>query len=188
MSEPTLITAPTDTPIEEADLRMQLRISDRSEDQYLRTLIEAATETLQAIAWRQFMTATYSLTFDSFASRMELPKPPLQSVTIAYLDTAGNSQALATTVYEVVTNATPGFIRLKYGQTWPAVYGHPDAVTVTFVCGYGAASAVPARTRHAVKLLAAHLYQTREPVVIGAAGAEVPMGIRYLLDRANQVG
>lgn len=188
MSEPVLVTAPTDTPIEEADLRTHKGITHRSEDQYLRTLIETATEALQGIAWRQFMTATYSLTFDTFADRLELPRPPLQSVTsITYDDTAGSSQTLATSVYEVVTNSTPGFVRLKYGQTWPAVRGYPDVILVTFVCGYGAASAVPFRTRHAIKLLATHLYEMREPVVDGGV-VEVPMGIRYLLDRANKVG
>ena len=189
MSQPVLVTAPTDTPIEEADLRAHLRMEDRSEDHYLRTLIEAATETLQAIAWRQFMTATYSLTFDTFATQMVLPNPALQSVSsITYLDTAGASQTLSTDVYEVVINVEPGFVRLKYSQTWPAIRGHPGVITVTYICGYGAASAVPYRTRHAIKLLAAHLYQMREPVIDGAGAVEVPLGIRYLLDRVNKVG
>ncbi|MHC4176681.1 MAG: head-tail connector protein [Planctomycetota bacterium] len=187
MSEPQLSTAPTATPIGLGELRTQLRITGHDEDSYLNGLIETAVEVLQAKSWRQFCTATYTLNFDAWADKMILPKPPLASVgSVQYYDTGGVQQTLSSDVYEAVTDQTPGFIRLKYSQTWPSVRGHPDDITVTYTCGTAVAG-VPSRTKQAVKLFAAHMYLQRAPVVVGrsAAAVEVPMGIMWLLDRAG---
>ena len=56
-----------------------------------------------------------------------------------------------------------------------------DAVTVTYKAGYGdAASAVPPRTKHAIKLLLGHLWRNRE-AVSAVRLTEVPMAIDALL-------
>ncbi|HUT92362.1 MAG TPA: phage head-tail connector protein [Thermoguttaceae bacterium] len=185
MSESVQTVAPTASPVTLGDLRAHLRITGHDEDAYLQALIDMAVDALQAKAWRQFCTATYTMQFDDWADELRLPRPPLATVTsVKYYDTSEVLQTLATSVYEVITDQTPGLIRLKYQQTWPALRGHPDDILITYTCGSSAA-AVPSRTKQAVKLLAAHHYQQRTPVVVGRTVVEIPMGIMWLLDRSG---
>ena len=178
MSEPQLTVAPTFSPITLADARQACRLTSQDEDDELRGWIDEAVARLQDETWRQFCTATYTLTFDSFANKLILPRPPLASVSsITYLDVAGVSQTLATSVYEVVTNQTPGLVRLKYAQSWPNVRGHADVITVTFLAGWTAA-ATPTWVKQSVKYLVAHLYEFR-------SADPLPKGIANLLDRAG---
>ena len=164
MSTPTpvLVTAPTDLPVLLTDLAEHLRVVDAQEYPRLDRLLRLAVDEIQDRSGYQLCTATYDQTFDAFADPLRLDRPPLSSVTsVTYTDTGGNSQTLSTDVYEVVTDETPGAIRLKYGQSWPALYGHQDVVTVRFVCGWGGASDVPNNFRYAVQLYAEGLFDRR---------------------------
>jgi len=133
---------------------------------------------------RSLITTTWRHTLDSFPCDdvLELPRAPLVSVTsIAYVDTAGNTQTLSTDVYDVDTASLPGRIALKYLQIWPYLLPVRNAVTVTFVAGYGASgSAVPAPILAAMKLLIGHWYENREAVT-GSAMTELPVGVSALL-------
>ena len=187
MNEPQLTVPPTQQAVTLGDVYTQLRITENDEDDYLKGLIDVATTVLQAKAWYQFLTATYTLKFSQFDYEMCLPRPPLKTVpTIAYIDANGDSQTVTSSIYDVITYQTPGLIRLAFNQTWPAVRGNPDDITVTFTCGEDA-SAVPDRTKQAIKLFVAHMYTQRMPVVIGRSlnSVEVPMGIMFLLERAG---
>lgn len=83
---------------------------------------------------------------------------PLSSVTsITYLDTAGDSQTLATSVYKIDVARRPAAIWLKYNQTWPDTYNEANAVTITYVAGYGSTAAdVPETAKQAVLFLVRH--------------------------------
>ena len=188
MNEPQLTVAPTEQAVTLGEVYTQLRITENDEDDYLEGLIDVATTVLQAKAWWQFLTATYTLKFTQFCTEMRLPRPPLKTVTgITYVDANGDSQTVTSSIYDVITYQTPGLIRLAYQQNWPSdLRGHPDDITVTFTCGE-AASDVPDRTKQAIKLFVAHMYTERTPVVIGRSlnSVEVPMGIMFLLERAG---
>ena len=55
-----------------------------------------------------------------------------------------------------------------------------NAVVVRFVAGYGTARTdVPYTLTHAIKMLAAHLFNFREPIVEGSV-SEIPPGLRTL--------
>ena len=114
---------------------------------------------------------------------IELPKPPLQSVTsVTYRDTAGTLQTWAATNYVVDTPAGPrcrrGRLSLAYGISWPSTYGQASDITIRFVCGYGAAaSSVPALSRQAMLMAVATFYATRENLIMGTIVATVPGGV-----------
>ena len=113
---------------------------------------------------------------------IKFPNPPLLTVSsFAYVDTSGNSTTWSSTNYSVLSDADPGRLALAYNASWPAVRTQPEAITITYTAGYGAASAVPQTIKHAVKMLVAHWYESREPVVIGTIIADLPMAVDALL-------
>jgi len=129
---------------------------------------------------RALITQTWDLALDGLPSAtthnpnaaIELPLPPLQSVTsIAYIDTNGATQTLTgaslTAVADTDTSSEPGQLRPVYGTSWPDTRLTPRAVTVRFVAGYGAAAAVPAPLALWVRGRIATLYEYREQFVTG---------------------
>lgn len=159
------------------------------QDQWATTAIESATSFAEDWTNRQFVTASWQLTLDAFPCEIELPKPPLQSVTsIQYIDTAGDTQTLAASKYQVDATAEPGRVRPSFGNVWPSVRGDMNSITIIFVAGYGAASAVDERAKSAIKLTLAHWYENREPIITGTIVAEMPLSARSLLNQITVPG
>ena len=74
--------------------------------------------------------------------------------------------------YYVITQDVTGYVKLKAGCSWPSIKERDDAVIVTFVAGYGAASAVPVAIKHAALLAAGRLYANRgDGEVLSSAAA-----------------
>ena len=77
--------------------------------------------------------------------------------------------------YSVDVLSEPARLVLSTGAVQLSPARLLNAFEVAFTAGYGdEASDVPAPIRHALKLLVAHWFEHREPVVIGAAPPEVP--------------
>jgi hypothetical protein len=83
------------------------------------------------------MIRTSVLKLNSFG-RIDLPYPPVQSVSsITYVDTAGTTQTLASTVYTLYNNGDYAYIDLAYNQQWPTTQALIDEpITVTYVHGF----------------------------------------------------
>lgn len=166
--------------------------AEAAQDTYLNTLITAARQYVEEYLWRALIDQTWELRLATWSNPIKIPRPPLQSMTAdfpKYYDTASVQQSLASSVYELDTASEPGFVRLKYGQSFPTCRGHADDVLIRYVAGYGAAgSDVPQPIRHAIKLWAAQLFEHREPVV-STITAKVPMCVESLLApyRANDL-
>lgn len=174
--------APTQEPLTIEELREHLRIDTTDEDALLLLYAQAAREQVERTTRRQLLTATYQLLLDGFSScRVLLPRAPLQSVTsVAYLDTAGASQTLATSVYGVDTASEPGRLYLKSAQTWPSTLSQPQAVTVTYKAGWLTRGEVPGMLKAAMLLIVGHLYEHRE-ATIEKALTMIPNGVERLL-------
>jgi uncharacterized phiE125 gp8 family phage protein len=194
----TLVTAPdAASPFTEvvtvSELKTHCRIDVSDEDTYLEAIILAARQYAENYTWRAFMTQTWRATYDCFPCVIEVPRPPLQSVTsITYVDDAGDTQTLSASLYQVDTKSQPGRIIPAYGESWPTIRSDTlNAVTVNFVAGYGDdPEDVPAGLRHAVKFLAGHFYENRENVLIGN-GLTVnvlPMAVESLLGMHSMKG
>lgn len=162
----SVVTAATSEPVTVDEFKLHARISvDSEENALLESYLKAARKFCETHTRRAFITQTWRLSLDCFPCVIHVPMPPLQSVSsIAYIDSAGDSQTLASSAYQVDTYTEPGRIREAYGYTWPATRTQSNAVTVQFVAGYGAASAVPDTIKTAIKLVAASLYRNRESV------------------------
>jgi uncharacterized phiE125 gp8 family phage protein len=163
-------------------VKTHLRVTTDLEDTLLSTLITAARRGVEAHTERALVSQTWTLKLDAFPDVICVPMPPLSSVSsITYIDTAGDSQTLASSVYTTDTDSEPGRIFLAEDQSWPTTNARRQAVTVTFVAGYGAATAVPEDIKAAILLTVGHLYANREAVVVGTIASELPMGVRSLL-------
>lgn len=145
-------------------------ISTPDEDD-IRQMVVAAREYAEQYQWSALMTQTWVLQLDRFPPyEIVLPKQPLGSFTsIAYVDTAGDSQALvASTDYTIDSTAIPGRVVPAFSKSWPATRGHILDVTIIFDAGYGAGvpagTTVPQRTNQAIKLMVGDWYWNRGPM------------------------
>jgi uncharacterized phiE125 gp8 family phage protein len=181
----TQSVAPTAAVLSPADMRAHLRLDSTDQDTLLAGLIGAATLSCESEAAVQCVTATWKMHLPGWwGDSLELPRSPLQAVaSVEYVDAAGDTQTLASSNYQVVTEALVGRIHAADGASFPTLGDVAQAVTITFTAGWGAAaSSVPDDVRHFIKLLAAHWYAHAEPVtVMGAAPAPVPDTLRRLM-------
>ena len=179
----TETVAPSVEPITTAEAKTELRVEHSEEDDLIDRKIKAARRMVEKITRRSLINTTFTLKLDAFPVEIRTPRSPLSSVTsITHIDCDGNSQTVASSVYDVDTDTEPGRIFLKFDQSWPDTREINNAVTVTHVVGYGAAaSAIPEDLVSAVLMLMAHYYEQREPVVVGTITAKIPMSVESLL-------
>lgn len=186
----SLVAAPDGEPIIRTEVIAHLRLeADTEEDMLLDALASAAREYAEAVTARQILTATWQVTLDRFPRNrtpLELPLPPLQSVTsIKYLDTAGVLQTWASNQYVVDKPQGPramdGRIYPVFGVVYPQTICREDAVTIEFLAGYGDIADVPLALKQAMLLIVGHWYENRENVVIGQVAVEVPLAAEALL-------
>jgi uncharacterized phiE125 gp8 family phage protein len=185
----TLVTAPAALPLSWASEVMgHLRLDGAEEQARVESvLVPAAVGWAEGETNRALIHQTWKLQLDEFpyGDAIEIPKPPLVSVTgITYVDPAGVTQTWAPAEYVVDApageRALPGRVYLAYDKSWPDVRCQRDAIAITFQCGYGAThAAVPAMLRSAMLLVVGELFERRELAVPGTIN-EVPMAARAL--------
>lgn len=121
-----------------------LRFTSTSEDALIQDWIASARQLFETMTGRQLITATRIFGLDGFPydGVIELPRPPLQSVTgVVYDDSSGVEQTLDEATYTVIgsgldAHAPRGRIVLGDGESWPSVIAGKNTVRVTYVAGY----------------------------------------------------
>lgn len=181
-----ITVAPTVEPLTVAEAKAHLRVDHTTDDSYIESLIKAARRTAEQFQSRAYITQTWKLYLDDFPSGKEikLPVAPVASVSsITYVDLQGDTQTWDSANYQVDTKAAIPRIVLSPIVSWPNVEtDRINAVTITFIAGYGATSAsVPENIKHAMKLIISDMYQHRESTVIGNIVNEIPMSAKALL-------
>ncbi len=180
----SLHTAPVGQALDLAAVKLQCRMGDLSdEDAYFAgVLIPAVADRAEASTRRALLTQTWDLVLDRFPSGtgLELPKPPLISVTfVHYLDTAGVTQTWSSSLYLVEAPAGPrcarGRIELPFAGIWPITLDQPGAVTIRFVAGYGAGSDIPPLLTMAMLMDVGTLFENRESVLTGPRQQAIQM-------------
>ena len=173
------VTLPSTEPITLALAKSHLRVPHELDDTYITQCIRAARDIGERITERRFLTQTWKVYLDEFPGpgrEILVPYPPLQSVTsIGYVDENGDSQTWSASSYIVDTGQEPGRIRLAYGQVWPTPRLQPRAVTITFVCGYGAdGDSLPPELLQTLLVELSRRYEFREPIITGTIATELP--------------
>lgn len=188
-----LVSGPTAEPVTVAEVRDHLRETATATEQntIITSLVRAAREFGEDRTRRAWMRQTWDLTLDDFPAgegAIEVPKPPLDSVTyIRYLTASdGSTATLSATGYRVDAASEPARITPAFDDHWPTPRDVPGAVTVRYVAGYtatdgtGTATAVPTRLKQATLLSVGSWYENRESVVVGTITAKVPFAVDAL--------
>lgn len=163
-----LKTAPAADPVALADVKAHMNISHTDDDAMLAEYIDTAVSFLDGrdgYLGRALVTQVWTMTLPAFPAEIVLPLPPCASVdAITYVDREGALQTLAPASYDVsgLDSADTARIMPADGESWPDTAVKPEAVTVEFTAGYGAAADVPAPIRHALKEHVSRLYENRE--------------------------
>jgi hypothetical protein len=206
-----LVTPPAQEPVTLAQAKAHCRIASdfTDDDTYLGTLIQAAREKVESLTGRALLTQTWDILLDGFPYGggyynrevrrlgvgpgwlpgyyvpIDLPRPPLQSiVSITYLDSNWVSQTMNPGDY-LASPGSPGRVSPSFSHPWPVTAPTMDCVTIRQVCGYGAATTVPAVVCLAVNQLVSHWYSRREPIVTGTTVAPVPYTVEAALDAVD---
>lgn len=157
-------------PVTLEQTRMHLRNEDlRYDDDYVTALIRAAA----AIVERQYGLALLNQTIKQYnacfptgtSTPLLLRIAPLVSVTsIQYVDSVGDTQVWDSALYSAGHFNNSAFVIPKVDQPWPSgLHSTPNAVTLTYVAGFGAkASSIPDNIRSALLLTIGYLYENRE--------------------------
>lgn len=180
----TVSTPPAAYPLAAADLRARLRIDSTDDDQILSGFIASAAALIEGpngigVA---LMVQTWTLTIDAFVPSIVLPGWPVSDVVeVRYLDGAGVETVLPASEYRLVLNGDRAILTPAIGKAWPATYAAAGAVAVDYKLGKVLAAEVDAGLVAALSLTAAHFYENREAVVVGASPVELPMGAEYIL-------
>lgn len=172
---------PSEEPFDLTEAKLFLRVDGDSEDDLITSLITAARVICENHCESSFVTQSRTLKYDWFPACefISLPYGPVSSVTsISYYDEAESSQTLSSSDYWVDTHSQ--IARIKVKNSWPATGETPGAVSIVYVCGYGAASAVPEPIKAAIKLVLGHLYEHREENNVVNL-YEIPLGVQAIL-------
>lgn len=185
-----LVTAPTVEPLDLAtQVKPHLRVDIADDDTLIAGYLTAArVHVEQAVCRRALITQTFDLYLDGWPKGdfLQLPRPPLQSVTgVYYTPDGGSEQTFASSNYVVDTASEPGRVVLASSASWPGGTLKPaNGVRVRFVAGYGAAgTAVPGPIKSAILLMVGDLYENREDTIIasGITIGKLPRGVEMLL-------
>jgi hypothetical protein len=177
------VTVSADDPaISLSDMKDYLRVDGDGDDAIITSHISAATEAVKQYTRRAILTETFAFKADGFTDAgddalirlgpgvhtgsrpyllgggetLDLPFPPLQSVTsIVTYDRGNNAATYSADKYQV--DLQSGRIYLNEGQTWPSDLRAQDAVLVTYVAGYGSGS-VPEPILQAIRLYVQGMY------------------------------
>jgi uncharacterized phiE125 gp8 family phage protein len=186
-----MIAAPATEPISLAEAKAHLRVDADDEDALLGSLIVAARAFVEKILAGALITQEWSLFLDAWprGGTVTLPIAPVQDVAaVRVYDPDDVPADVDEEGYSVDVLSEPARLVLSASgvQLLPARL--LNAYEIAFTAGYGdEADDVPEPIRQAVKLLVAHWFEHREPVVLGEMPQEVPATIASLLSPYRRV-
>lgn len=174
-----------DTLLSEA--KAQARVTTSSEDSLIDLYVAAAVRRIEKETRRAIVSREFLLALDDFpcSDEIVIPVGQLSAVeSVEYLDGDGVLTEWADTNYTVGTVGPRGRIVKGLGVTWPFVQSSvAEAVQITFTAGYGTDEAdIPEELRLCILFLAAHWYNTREPINVGNIVTPLPLTFDYALD------
>ena len=183
-----LVEAPEVEPVSVEQARAYLRLTSASEDEFIGGLVKAARLRVEETTGYALAPQTRRLVLDAWPDGpLELPAPPLLEVEeVEYVAPDGTVTQLAEGFdYDVATESTPGAIVPRgyaAGLPWPSAARRPDAVRVTFRCGYGepGSAELPENLDLAIKAIALHWFDHRGTTIAGTIATPLPQTYDFM--------
>lgn len=185
----SLVSGPASEPITTADAKDWLYVDTSDHDSLIDNCIKAARIYIEGRTRRALVAQTWDYTLKEFPYADDEIRLPLQPVTavsyVHYVDSTGSTVSYAdtstspeTAYWTLITDRPYAVVIPNYNRTWPATRDHGNAVTVRFTAGY---STIPEDILQTLRLLVAHSYENREPVIIGQVVTKVELSVDALL-------
>jgi len=170
----TQTLAPLTEPILLPEAKLFLRVDHTAEDDLITSIVKGVRASTELYLNRQMVSARWALILDEFPPEILLPRPPCRSIIdVQYVDTAGNTQTLAASVYDLDIYRDPARLVPAYGQSWPSTRDQMAAVTVAFNAGYGVHGSVPTAIINAMLMMTAACYDHRDPLAEKRASTQL---------------
>lgn len=158
----TLVSAPTGYPVNIEEVKAFCRVEDNDNDEILTTFLKSAVELAENETGRRFMPQQWRLDLDKFEDKIWLPYPNLISVdSFKYYDSANALQDVDSEVYNAGSVDGVGCITLAYNQNYQQSYQRPDAVQITYTCGYSNLTDIPTSLKNAINTITWFLFDDR---------------------------
>ena len=190
---PVRISDPDTRILSLADAKEHLKVESSDEDALITAYIAAAEGYLDGYSGmlgQALITQQWSQGFNRFpyGDRFRLPLGPLQQIdSISYYDEAGALETFSS--FHGISDAVGPMVVLQDGESWPATATRPDAVTVTWTCGFGDDEIdVPMSILQATKLLVGEWHFNRANSTRAMGSQELPFAVRALIGPHSKVG
>jgi len=158
-------TAPASEPITLTEAKNWLKVSSSSEDDIITMLIESERQFLESKLNQKLVTQTIIQKIDSFPvgqNPIYLEANPVQSITsITYKDAIGSTDTFNSSNYTLDSTSGRARVYLKQDKEWPTLISEDESVTVEYVAGYGAESAVPPKLKRLLYHGIGYAYENR---------------------------
>jgi uncharacterized phiE125 gp8 family phage protein len=156
---------PAVEPVTLAEAKNWLKVIGTTDDSLITMLIESTRQTLEDRLDLKFITQTVVQKIDKWPAHsveFNLETYPVQSVTSIEYKTGTGTATFSTDQYTADTTRQPARIYLNEGATWPTLKAEQEAVSITFVAGYGdTADDVPVKLKQLLLHLLAYAYENR---------------------------
>jgi uncharacterized phiE125 gp8 family phage protein len=182
MSVSVVVPPDYERAIDSLDILGHLQELDEDREELVRGYLAAACEYIEKITNRALVTQTLLAAFPCFPKHpIRLPRSPLQAVTsIVYTAEDGTSTTLDPAAYTVDTLSLIGRVYPAYQTDWPSTRAVPNALRVTYTAGW-TEDRIPQSLKQAIRLLTAHYYEHREPVLTGTIATELAFAVEALV-------
>lgn len=155
-----LVTGPAIEPVDIEAVKLRCRQVDDNWTLYLEPMIAEERARAERVTGIRLLTQTLRLVLDAFPAdeydaifdgdTIRLPGPVQSITSVVYIDTAGVSTTLASTLYQLAADGPVGRLSPAYGETWPAVREQNGAVRITYQAGCATAAEVPEEIKAAI--------------------------------------
>lgn len=187
-----VVTPPAAEPVTLDEAKDHLRVDGADDDTSITAMIKAAREYCEGYQNRVYITQTLELALDDWPSgnEIELPRPPLQSVTSLIYKDNGVDVTWPASNYIVDDYSFVARLVLAKNVSWPSVdLPSVNGIKIQYVAGYlpdegdpvDPAANVPQHVKQAIMLLIGHWYENREAVLTGSISKEVEFAVHALL-------
>lgn len=158
--------------VTEAEAHLRIDVTDSGTPGRIGT----AREQAEAETWKALVLQTIEERRDCFPGVILPLRSPVRAVdSVKYIDTNGDLQTLATTLWQADLYHEPARILPAYGESWPSTRGDPGAVRITYRAGI----AVPFTAVAATDVITAtgHWFADNDPVPVWNTGGALPAGL-----------